>query len=898
MGHDIVMPIEKKSPIYTSLHWAKSGRTNPLQIHLLEHHLADVGACFEALMKQPLIRRGLAHTAARKDLHEGVTARLSVIAALHDIGKANVGFQAQIWNAEDLVGRKKPGRAGHTTDLIPVLYGIDTQTLQWFQEALGLDEILGWDNDGGLTASAIFLAALSHHGAPLNVSAPMDSNSAIWRPLGELSPEKFVRRARRLVKKWFPAAFEPDAPPLPPMPAFQHMFLGLCMLADWVGSDKRFFPPCDQPDENYFEKATARASKAMETIGLDISKQHIRVDRLPRFSELFGLHHPPNCMQSRIRGLPLDHRVVVVESDTGSGKTEAALWRYAQMRKAGLVDGLYFALPTRAAATQMHWRVNEFTKRLFAEGQMPEPALAVPGYVRAGDATGKHLPDYKVLWNDRSHDDSHYRRWAAESAKKFLVSQIAVGTVDQAMMAVLKVRHSHLRAACLARNLLVVDEVHASDAYMRVILEKLLKAHVGAGGYAILMSATLGSVARRRWLHRPRGSNKKTAISLEAAINTPYPSIAVVGKAGEKLLSVGKTAPSKSVCIHAYPTMHEFSKVAMVALETARKGAKVLMIRNTVGHAVKSQQALENIAVGNDKQFLFDCGNQPTIHTGRFAATDRELLDGAVEAHLGKRRLPGGRIIIGTQTLEQSLDIDADLLITDLCPMDVLLQRIGRLHRHQANNPNRPVDCRTPKCIVLTPPTDDLTPLLTSGQGANGLGPKGYVYEDLLIVEATRRLVIANSSSGEPWQIPKMNRSLVEKATHPDALDALAKDLGEQWRIHAINREGEAIAESGIGRDALVRRELPFSDPDVVFGDKEERIRTRLGDEGIEIQFDPKPISPLCPSQPISSLAIPWHLSRGLEPDAPISAQETTGGFEFQVGKKRFQYDRLGLQSL
>ena len=892
------MPFEKKSPIYTSLHWAKTDRKKPLQIHLLEHHLADVGACFKALMKQPLIRRGLAHTAAREDLDEEVIARLSVIAALHDIGKANVGFQAQIWNAEDFADREKPRRAGHTTDLIPVLFGIDTQTLQWFQEALGLDEILGWDNDTGLTASAIFLAALSHHGAPLNAFAPMNPNPAIWRPLGELSPEKFVRRAGTLVKKWFPAAFEPDAPPLPATPAFQHMFLGLCTLADWVGSDKRFFPPCDQPDEDYFENATARASKAMEAIGLDISKQHIRVDRLSRFSELFDLGHPPNPMQLKIRSIPLDHRVIVVESDTGSGKTEAALWRYAQMREAGLVDGLYFALPTRAAATQMHRRVNKFTKKLFAKGQMPEPALAVPGYVRAGDASGKHLPDYKVLWDDRPNGESHYRRWAAESTKKFLVSQIAVGTVDQAMMAVLKVRHSHLRAACLARNLLVVDEVHASDPYMRAILGALLNAHVGAGGYAILMSATLGSVARRYWLHRACPSNQKAAIDLDAAIEKPYPSIAVLGEAGDQILSVGKANHAKSVCIHADPTMHEFSTVVELALEAARKGAKVLMIRNTVVHARKSQQALEEIAIGNDSQFLFACGNQPTIHTGRFAAVDRELLDDAVEAQLGRPRMDGGRIIIGTQTLEQSLDIDADLLITDLCPMDVLLQRIGRLHRHQDNNRDRPVGCRTPKCIVLTPPADDLAPLLTSGQGANGLGPKGFVYKDLLIVEATRRLVIANSSSGEPWLIPKMNRSLVEKATHPDALDALARELGEQWKIHAIDRDGEAIAESGIGRDALVRRELPFCDPDVVFGDNEERIRTRLGDMGIEIEFDPKPRSSLCPSRPISSLAIPWHLSRGPESDAPISPQETTGGFEFQVGKERFRYDRLGLRGL
>ena len=124
----------------------------------------------------------------------------------------------------------------------------------------------------------------------------------------------------------------------------------------------------------------------------------------------------------------------------------------------------------------------------------------------------KHLPDFEVSWDDSPDVEAGKRRWAAESTKRFLAAQIAVGTVDQAMMAALQVNHSHMRAACLARNLLVVDEVHASDPYMRVILEALLNAHLDAGGYALLMSATLGSAARRQWLLRPK-TGKRFAIA-------------------------------------------------------------------------------------------------------------------------------------------------------------------------------------------------------------------------------------------------------------------------------------------------------------------------------------------------------------------------------------------------
>ena len=127
--------------------------------------------------------------------------------------------------------------------------------------------------------------------------------------------------------------------------------------------------------------------------------------------------------------------------------------------------------------------------------------LAVPGYDTDSDAHAVALPGHESLYEEHAATE---RPWASENSKRFLAAQIAVGTVDQAMMGALQVKNAHMRAACLARNLLVVDEVHASDAYMRVILKALLDAHLRAGGYALLMSATLGAVARREWLSAAR----------------------------------------------------------------------------------------------------------------------------------------------------------------------------------------------------------------------------------------------------------------------------------------------------------------------------------------------------------------------------------------------------------
>ena len=877
---------------YTRAHWAKSDRQNPGRIHLLEHHLADVGACMEALLNQSTIRRRLASAAGRDDIDEATAARLAVFAALHDIGKVNVGFQTQIWQAEDWQGARRPngwGR-GHTRDIVPVIINADKKTAAWFFDALEFEDMLEWDADEGETASSLFVATLSHHGEPLNLEGGPSRNPSMWQAYRELDPKACVERIGRLARAWFPAAFAQDAPPLPSAPEFQHMFLGLCTLADWLGSDERFFQFRGVPQSDYIATARSRAKTAVREVGLDIAEQRAGFGDMPDFADLFNLS--PNAIQRAAYDVPMDEPLAIIESETGSGKTEAALWRFARLYHARRVDGLYFALPTRAAAVQIHGRVNRFVSGMFTAADAPKPVLAVPGYIRAGYDDGERgLQQYEVWWDDHATDR---RRWAAESAKRFLAAQIAVGTIDQAMMAALKVRHSHMRAACLARNLLVVDEVHASDAYMRRILEALLDAHIGAGGYALLMSATLGSDARHRLLTRSRMA-AMDAPNIDDAVKAVYPSVATVG---DGIRPAGENDRRKRVRMEALPAMQDFDQTAQLALQAARAGAKTLVIRNTVRNAIATQQAIER-AAGDDTDALFACNGKRTLHHSRFAAPDRHMLDKAVEALLGKDTPSKGCVVVGTQTLEQSLDIDADLLITDLCPADVLLQRIGRLHRHTRKD--RPDGYRQPRCTVLTPSNSDLSPLLTKPLNGLGMNKRGetFVYGDVRILEATRRLIHENPE----WRIPEMNRSLVERATHPAALKAITAELGDDWRVHANNVEGELIADTMTAGGVIVRRDKTFyeDNSDVVFGDMQQQIRTRLGDEGIEVEFVPQPKSPFDASVSIEKLTIPAHLLRGQSIDAsvseePIAPTTDADGFRFSINGANFRYDRLGLR--
>ena len=626
--------------------------------------------------------------------------------------------------------------------------------------------------------------------------------------------------------------------------------------------------------------ARQRAHQAIDSIGVDLATQRQSAAQAG-VSDLAGLFPhvaEANAIQTAAYDAPLDERLVIIESETGSGKTEAALWRFARLYQAGLVDGLYFALPTRAAAKQIFDRVNRFVANMFPADGRPEPVLAVPGYLRSGDVHGQRLHDYQVWWDDHAADG---RRWAAESPKRFLTAQIAVGTVDQVMLGSLKVKNAHMRASGLARNLLVVDEVHASDAYMSEVLAAVLDAHLGAGAHALLMSATLGSTARHRWLGRTGDSTP----TLAEAIDAPYPAVSTETETAR----AGENDRRKEVNIRAEPEMRDFDAVAARALAAARSGAKVLVVRNTVNHAIHTQEALVEATGPGETSLLFSVNGVPTLHHGRFATVDRELLDTEIERRLGRGRPDGGLVAVGTQTL----DIDADLLITDLCPADVLLQRIGRLHRHRQNDATRPDGYHEPRCIVLTP-GNDLSPLLSSGSNANGLGPHGGVYRNLHIVEATRRLVDQHPR----WRIPETNRELVERATHPEALDAITAELGEAWKDHAISTEGGHIADVQTARGHVIRRDKSFftDNREILFPSDDERIRTRLGEDRVEIDYAPPPVSPFDASSTIDRLAMSARWLAGVEPPESVEPTPIDGGFEFRVGDRRFRYDRLGLQ--
>lgn len=861
-----------------------------IEWHPLVDHCADVAACAAALLAQPTIaaRLGL-NPRARVQIE-----RLAAIAFLHDLGKANRGFQNK--QHRQLDGRYPSGVfvAGHVRELLP-LFTTDRLSGR-LAAVVPLATIAGWGSDAAICG--LLAAAFSHHGTPFTPyeSGPDQYRFArLWEASSDgYDPFAAIAEFASALERWFPAAFDPAGEPLPDSTTFQHAFAGLVMLADWLGSDAGFFPYSREGDGDRMAFAREQAANALRATGIDVGSKRVWVaTHRPAFADVFPAITAPNPMQVAAGRLDIG-RVAVLEAETGSGKTEAALWRFRQLFSAGAVDGLYFALPTRIAATQIHARVCRAAEQLFAKDDRPAVVLAVPGYLRVDDVDGRRpLPGFAVQWPDDPADAMAHRRWAAENPKRFLAAQIAVGTIDQALLSNLRVRHAHLRSTALLRHLLVVDEVHASDVYMTGLLASVLAVHVGAGGHALLMSATLGVAARRRLL---LGSRAELPSPAEAAA-VGYPSLCWTDGGEERITALAGTGrSSKTVVLRCTGEIDMPAAIARRALEAARTGAKVLVVRNTVRAAVAVQQALE-AAIGEtggpgDAALLFRCAGIATLHHGRFAREDRVLLDRAVEARLGRERPEGGGIVVGTQTLEQSLDIDADLLICDLCPMDVLLQRLGRLHRHPGRD--RPAGYARAQCLVLTFAERDLSPLLAHGR--HGLGPSRDfrgVYPDVRIIEATWRLVERHAQV----EIPAMNRPLVEGATHPEVLEALCAGLGAAWQEHGNGIAGRNAADRSIAGLQVICRDQPFQN--LHFPGGEEHVQTRLGADSRLLDFGADgaalPTGPF--GTPVRVLTLPEHLCRGIQADAPIAiTAQREHGFGFRFGDQQFAYGRHGLE--
>lgn len=852
---------------------ASVDRTTP---HPLFAHCADVAAVLERLIAPgtPLAAR-LAAAAQVEELHPRHRALFVYLAALHDMGKANHGFQEKL--------RPHP--------LVPPRGHVKILLESWQGAALlpAVRELLRPLGLPGRDAVELFAATIAHHGRSWNPADQDGRWAALWRPTRDIprDPVAEIRRLGDIALRESGLADAPPAPPLAVTPALTHLFAGALTLADWLGSNEHVFEFTPDADPaTYWATARQRAADVCARTGVAGCAVEPCADDgaalLPRlFPGVFArADRPatPTTLQAHVAVMPLPvaGSRVLVESETGSGKTEAALALYARLRAAGRMGGLVFALPTRATAKAMYDRIVAALPGIYGASR-PSVALAVGGTQPRAESP---VPELEA--EPQRYDDDDVRRpgdplaaWATERAQRFLAAEVVVGTLDQLLLGALPVRYAHLRLASLTRHLLVVDELHSFDRYMTGILGRLLELHTAHGGMALFMSATLSDAARREF-----GAGHEPETTHRQAADRVYPSLSVCPPGGRW--------EDREMASHAAPKRVTWDRCTEEgwmdeAVRAASAGARVLVVRNTVRGARAAVAALH--AAGHGALLWSPrAGATPAYHS-RYAPPDRAVLDDTVLRDFGRGGAGAGRIVVATQVAEQSLDVDFDLLVSDLCPVDVLLQRVGRLWRHPERR-DRP-GCPAARVWVVVPAEG-----VARWRGARHGGPNGWgtVYPDLGDLELTQRLV-----GGGEVVIPRDNRALVEAVYHPDVREVLRGEDG--WSEYLDRRIGQEIAVEGHALQAALDFSLSYAGCAAHFSRADEAaVRTRLGDDRVRIVLGEGHRVPcryaVGESVDFVELPAPMVAAAGVDPVAPVVSDwcPDDDGVRFRLGELNVWY--------
>jgi len=749
--------------------WAKTTKDGKPGIRVGDHCL-NVGCVAEALL-----------ALLPPQLQKLIPPGAATLAALHDIGKVSPGFQQKCDHWQPSFKREARESCHQRISQI-FLESVDNGRLRRWAEAVG-----------------------AHHGRVQGCDAPGDLGGKAWE------------QARQdLLAALLKAGFKPlpqedalgDAP--------EWLLAGLVTLADWLGSDEKNFSPEDRgPLARAIQREKAdEIVKRLELAGArpvaDKSFEQVFAERLNGES--------PRPLQREIIAAPQPvPGVYIIEDVMGSGKTEAALWLAYRLMANGQARGLYFGLPTRVTSDRIHRRVREYLAKVYPHGV--EPPLV------HGQAWLKEMPSVRPAWKDSggTPDEDETPQKQAEAARKWfasarrgLLAPFAVGTVDQALLGVIAAKWFFLRQFALAGKVVVLDEVHSYDLYTGTLIQHLVKRLCELQATPVILSATLTAKQRASLLGEPAPAT---------ATDVPYPAITI--KTSESLsVLLPVEAHTSAKTIQIVPTVvPDFDHVTIVASQAAKlaaEGRNVVWIRNTVRHAQEAYRMVNSERQGD----AFEIG---LLHS-RFPAFQRAsypkpTMDELKKHHLHEERWlwmlgkpesradarPKGCVLVATQVVEQSVDIDADVLITDLAPTDMLLQRLGRLHRHDRGNRGQPT-----AYLVVSQAVADNSRSLSASEIKKSLGSVGWVYAPYVLLRTWKEWQPLRDIS-----LPTGIRRLL-KDTYSDSIDdpagwrELYHDLKtergrlEKLALSAMNVQGQPLApdHEGFGTRFSTQRQI------------------------------------------------------------------------------------------
>lgn len=732
---------------------------------------------------------------------------VAYFAGLHDLGKANPGFALR-WGelAPRLLDEGlRPASVAETSP-----HGFVTAYL--------LGELLPSMGFSRPTAAAIGFAVGGHHG---RFPAPLDLEG-----IEDRVGSKRWREAQRHLALALARVLQVDGLPPPPAAlaqdnAFLMLVAGLTCVADWVSSNHAYFRFAGDTAQwpHYGRRSRRTALYALQDLGW--FHRPVLVEPRP-FPELFDVL--PNPLQStieQIAGRLEGPSLVIMEYPMGGGKTEAALFLANALEARVGQQGIYVALPTMATSNQMFDRVAEFLASRSPTGRLNVQLLhgqadLNPHYARLRER-GRRSRELPVI-EDEEHSDGHLlaAEWFTHR-KQGLLAPFAVGTIDQALLAALDTKHYFVRLFGLAGKVVIVDEVHTYDVYMSSLLDRLISWLAAVGSSVILLSATLPARTRQQLLAAyARGRQQSTPSDRP---EPGYPRVTWLSNRGVDSLGVRGPA-SRRICLRSF-SADDLAWMPALA-EVLEQGGSAAVICNTVTRAQETYQALHAHFAAEELLLLH----------ARYPYDERLRREQYVVRAFGKNadRRPYRCVCVATQVLEQSLDLDFDIMVTELAPVDLVLQRAGRVWRHPLTD--RPPGITEPALWLILPSV--------SGQGVPAFDrPTSTVYDPHLLFRSY--LVLRSRVTlNVPADIEPLVEAVYQNVEPPSDMPA---ELATYWHATADHL---LSGETRDRRKARIR-EIPEVDSDLMdvraFGLDEEDVTiheshqalTRLGGPSVTV---------------------------------------------------------------
>ena len=782
--------------------WGKSdagGQPNLLVQHLLD--AAAVGELIWARFLAPTVKNAW-------DTATGGHGRnvFILLCGLHDVGKATPAFQSKVpalAEAVDSAGLSWPR------------LGRDEQA--WHHRLAGariVREVLleeGWSRE---TVSWLWPFIAGHHGQVPSAAKLTPPGRGGCHGLADR-----WSRVQRAIVRLITDELDIDVHALsqvrPASRATQLALLGSLVMADWIASSDKHFPGVPALDDVSLASARTRAEAGWAALGL---RGGWNPQNLPNLADPIAVRFNRKARPGQLAVVDLAETVpapclLIVEAPMGEGKTEAALAAAEVLARRFGADGVFIGMPTQATSDPMFGRVRRWAEHVdrdvplallhgkarfdrdWSELRSREIRLCGVDEYGCNDEYGMTTGSSPVSTEDEPPGQAP-AQWFLGN-KRGLLTPIVVGTVDQLLYAATRTRHVMLRHAGLTGKVVVLDEVHAYDVYTTQFLHEALRWLAEAGVPVMVLSATLPPATRaelaQSYLQGTLGVRDVDLKELPSPEG--YPSAmtvtAVDGAPVFDTRSADPWRPSARVEVNVLEEPADGSPLAVVEVlrDRLRDGGCALVIRNTVGRAQQTYLAVREV-FGQDAVLLH----------ARLTAGERADRTQRVLAMLGPAPTPGAAempdaslhglnrpkrlVVVATQLAEQSFDVDADLLITDLPPIDLLLQRVGRLHRHDRPPLERPEPVREPHVVVTG---------MRIGQDGVPRFPRGskYVYGELMLLRAAH-LVSQAVGDGSGWSVPAEVPALVERGYGDDT--GLPPSLAEAVRRAAVTWQQEQAA--------------------------------------------------------------------------------------------------------